>query len=100
MVVLAGYKDKVQRLMRMDPGLDRRFPSRLHLADYSAHELARVCEIKAKGFGRSFEPGLIPKLEKHIGDFYHREIPVQNAGLAVNLTGACTINRPLITMHD
>jgi SpoVK/Ycf46/Vps4 family AAA+-type ATPase len=88
MVVLAGYKDKVQRLMRMDPGLDRRFPSRLHLQDYSRHELARVCEVKARGFGRNFEPGLLKKLAKHIGDFYHREIPQQNAGLALNLTEA------------
>jgi transcriptional regulator with AAA-type ATPase domain len=29
---------------------------------------------------------LLDKLSKHIGDFYHREIPQQNAGLALNLT--------------
>jgi SpoVK/Ycf46/Vps4 family AAA+-type ATPase len=86
MVVLAGYKDKMARLMRMDPGLDRRFPQRLHLRDYSKDQLAEVCEIKARGFGRTFEPGLREKLSKHIGDFYHREIPQQNAGLALNLT--------------
>lgn len=86
MVVLAGYKDKMARLMRMDPGLDRRFPQRLHLRDYSKDQLAEVCRIKARGFGRTFEPGLLEKLAKHIGDFYHREIPQQNAGLALNLT--------------
>ena len=86
MVVLAGYKDKMARLMRMDPGLDRRFPQRLHLRDYSKDQLAEVCRIKARGFGRTFEPGLLEKLAKHIGDFYHREISQQNAGLALNLT--------------
>jgi hypothetical protein len=46
-----------------------------------------VCKIKAaKAFGREFEPGLQEKLAKHIGDFYNREIPMQNAGLSVNLT--------------
>ena len=29
---------------------------------------------------------MLDKLSKHIGDFYHREIPQQNAGLALNLT--------------
>ena len=86
MVVLAGYKDKMARLMRMDPGLDRRFPQRLHLRDYAKDQLAEVCLIKAKTFGRTFEAGLLEKLAKHIGDFYHREISQQNAGLALNLT--------------
>ena len=48
MVVLAGYKDKMARLMRMDPGLDRRFPQRLHLHDYSKEQLAQVCQVKAR----------------------------------------------------
>merc|ERR1711871_1837827 len=86
LVVLAGYRDKMQRLMRMDPGLDRRFPQRLMLRDYTPAELARVCEVKAKKFGRRLEPGLLDKLAKHISDFYSREVPQQNAGLSVNLT--------------
>ena len=55
MVVLAGYKDKMARLMRMDPGLDRRFPQRLHLHDYSKEQLAQVCQVKARVSRR---PGL------------------------------------------
>eukprot|EP01043_Picozoa_sp_COSAG02_P013867 COSAG02_NODE_561_length_20308_cov_42.799495_12_plen_2050_part_00 len=87
LVVLAGYKDKMQRLMRMDPGLDRRFPQRLHITDYSPAQLAEICRIKARRmFDRRFEDGLESKLATHIGDFYAREIPQQNAGLAVNLT--------------
>jgi hypothetical protein len=48
--------------------------------------------IKAKKFGRTFgatkekETHMLALLEKHISDFYSREIPQQNAGLAVNLT--------------
>jgi SpoVK/Ycf46/Vps4 family AAA+-type ATPase len=87
LVVLAGYKDKMQRLMRMDPGLDRRFPQRLHIPDYNKGQLAQICQIKARRmFDRHFEDDLEAKLATHIGDFYAREIPQQNAGLSVNLT--------------
>ena len=34
-VVLAGYKGAMTHLMSADPGLVRRFPTRIHLDDYS-----------------------------------------------------------------
>ena len=87
MVVLAGYKEKMDRLMRQDEGLARRFPLRLHLPDYNPSELALVCQRKALSeFERTFSPGLLPLLGNHIRDFYSRDISKQNAGLAVNLT--------------
>ena len=89
MFVLAGYKDKMAVLMRADPGLPSRFPKTLHLKDYSTTELAQICETKAKNkFCSKFEPGLLAKLAKHIGDFYAYEIPEQNGRLAANLTEA------------
>lgn len=60
--------------MRMDPGLDRRFPKRLVLPNYTKHEIARICEIKAeREFNRKFCPGLLEALSKHIGDFHARK---------------------------
>lgn len=100
MVVLAGYKVKMQKLMRMDVGLERRFKGRLHLANYTPAELARICELRAKRqFKKKFEEGLLEKLAKHIGDFYRREIPKQNGGLAVNLTEAA-IDRQIQRLID
>ncbi|CAE7177926.1 spoVK, partial [Symbiodinium pilosum] len=87
MVVLAGYKEKMGRLMRAEEGLARRFPNRLHLDDYTPGELAHICETCARHrHQREFEPGLKEKLEKHIENFYWRDIAQQNAGLSVNLT--------------
>lgn len=87
MVVLAGYKDKMGRLMRAEEGLARRFPSRLHLDDYTPGELAAICEMTSRTrHQRDFEPGLCQKLARHIENFYWRDIAQQNAGLAVNLT--------------
>ena len=87
MVVLAGYKEKMGRLMRAEEGLARRFPNRLHLDDYTPAELGEICEMCARHrHQREFEPGLREKLEKHIENFYWRDIAQQNAGLSVNLT--------------
>ncbi|CAK0815826.1 unnamed protein product [Prorocentrum cordatum] len=87
MVVLAGYKDKMQRLMRAEEGLSRRFPARLHLDDYTPRELAEICKMMAATrHQRDFEDGLVEKLEAHIENFYWRDIAIQNAGLSVNLT--------------
>ena len=89
MVVFAGYKDKIGGLMRLDPGLDRRFPERLDLRDYSAKELAQICEVVArKKFGKTFADGLLQQLAEHIENFYSKEISEQNGGLAVNLCEA------------
>ncbi|CAJ1421534.1 unnamed protein product [Effrenium voratum] len=87
MVVLAGYKEKMGRLMRAEEGLARRFPNRLHLDDYTPAELAQICEMSARHrHQREFESGLREKLEKNIENFYWRDIAQQNAGLSVNLT--------------
>eukprot|EP00929_Paragymnodinium_shiwhaense_P084266 TRINITY_DN45038_c0_g1_i1.p1 TRINITY_DN45038_c0_g1~~TRINITY_DN45038_c0_g1_i1.p1 ORF type:complete len:1715 (-),score=390.58 TRINITY_DN45038_c0_g1_i1:162-5306(-) len=86
MVVLAGYKDKMNRLMRAEPGLARRFPNRLHLDDYTPAELATICQtIARQRMQRDFPAGLEERLAEHIEHFHWREIPQQNAGLAVNL---------------
>ena len=67
MVVLASYKDKMGHFMRCDPGLERSFPLRLHLDDYTPYELALICEKVAKQqYGKVFEAGLLERLAKHI----------------------------------
>ena len=87
MVVLAGYKERMSRFMRMDPGLDRRFPQRLNLPDYTALELAQIAQQKARSkYERRFGNGLtVELLAKYISDFKFREISEQNGGLAVNM---------------
>ena len=46
LVILAGYEDKMitndDALVKMDPGLNRRFALRLHLPDYDPSELAKM----------------------------------------------------------
>ena len=65
MVVLAGYKDKMGSLMRADPGMERRFPNKIHLDDYTPAEIALICVGVARDkFGKRFQPGLQELLAK------------------------------------
>lgn len=45
-IVLAGYEEKMQTLLRSNPGLKERFPLQFHFEDYSADELhAIACQL-------------------------------------------------------
>ena len=92
-VVLAGYREAMEGLLRADPGLVRRFPTTIHLEDYSAAELAAIARQTALSrFGLTFEAGLEERLAAHIAQRHEREIPSHNASLAVALVEAA-INR-------
>ena len=81
-------------LMRADPGLPRRFPHALQLANYTAKELAQIAQSVAKDrFGRVFECGLEDKLAKHIKHKYRKDIEEQNGGLSVNLVEMAITNQ-------
>lgn len=86
MCAMAGYADKMDILMRQDPGLDQRFKMRLHLPDYSPDQIARIAALVAdKRFSKTLEGGLEQRLAKYIGDFHWRDMAKQNGGLGVNL---------------
>merc|ERR1711871_1423727 len=86
MVVLAGYKDKMEKLMRADPGMPRRFPTEIHLEDYSAAQVAEIAHgVATEKFALPWEDGLEERLACHILEHHQHVIASQNGGLAVNL---------------
>ena len=44
LVVFAGYKKEMERMMLMNQGLEGRFPYKFHFDDYSADELMQIAE--------------------------------------------------------
>ena len=73
-------------LMRADPGLARRFPTALHLDDYTPEQLAAIARQTALSrYGLAFSTGLEDALAAHIAKKHRGEIPKHNAGLAVSL---------------
>merc|ERR1711959_227094 len=88
LVILAGYDDKMKELMRADPGLARRFPTSLALADYSPSELAKIAaKVASERFAVPFSDGLEDSLASWIDEHQGQlNISSHNGGLAVNLT--------------
>ena len=51
-VVIAGYKNEIEQFVRKaNPGLQRRFTTRLHIEDYSGAELAEIFLLNARKGG-------------------------------------------------
>ena len=41
-IILAGYEDKMQQMLRTNPGLQERFPLQFYFDDYNADELMEM----------------------------------------------------------
>eukprot|EP00746_Dinoflagellata_sp_MGD_P144043 gnl/MRDRNA2_/MRDRNA2_76808_c0_seq1.p1 gnl/MRDRNA2_/MRDRNA2_76808_c0~~gnl/MRDRNA2_/MRDRNA2_76808_c0_seq1.p1 ORF type:complete len:1089 (+),score=233.23 gnl/MRDRNA2_/MRDRNA2_76808_c0_seq1:142-3408(+) len=86
LVIVAGYKEKMNQLLVQDPGLSRRFPLRINLPDYTAFDLSLIAKkVAMERFNCTLEEGLTEKLERHIAEEHRAEICTQNASLAVGL---------------
>jgi hypothetical protein len=86
LVILAGYHDKMDLLFDADPGLARRFGTKLQLHDYTPPKLAEICTAKAKSsFGYGFAEGLQEQLAGHIAREHGHEIAQHNGGLCNTL---------------
>ncbi len=62
-VVLAGYTDDMDRLLRSNPGLASRFSTRIVFPSYTAAELSRIAEVIAANAGDTFDAEALPVLE-------------------------------------
>lgn len=51
-VILAGYEDKMKKLLKSNPGLRDRFPLRFHFEDYTSDELSEIAHriLKSRNF--------------------------------------------------
>lgn len=86
LVIMAGYKEPMSKLLAQDPGLARRFPVRMDLPDYSVPELVSIAEkVARERFSLSFQDGLAPQLARLIEEKHTGEIAHQNASLAVGI---------------
>jgi SpoVK/Ycf46/Vps4 family AAA+-type ATPase len=61
-VVLAGYPQDMDRLLRSNPGLASRFSTRITFPSYGPDELSRIAEVIAAQAGDSFDAEAKPVL--------------------------------------
>jgi SpoVK/Ycf46/Vps4 family AAA+-type ATPase len=62
-VVLAGYTEDMDRLLRSNPGLASRFSTRITFPSYSAAELSRIAQVIAAQAGDTFAGDALPVLD-------------------------------------
>lgn len=60
-VVFAGYPDKMENFLSMNPGLRSRVPFRISFPDYSADEMAQIVSLEAEKRGFSLCPQALEK---------------------------------------
>ena len=63
-VILAGYADRLQDFLRVNPGLESRVPHRIDFPDYSLPELMQIFDRMADKAGYTIHANAIPKLHR------------------------------------
>lgn len=53
-VIVAGYKNEMQRFIESNPGLKSRFNTYIDIPDYTVDELCQLCDLFAKAEEKSF----------------------------------------------
>jgi len=61
-IVLAGYTDDMDRLLRSNPGLASRFSTRITFPSYTAAELSEIARVIAASAGDAFDADALPVL--------------------------------------
>ena len=62
-IVLAGYTDDMNRLLRSNPGLASRFSTRITFPSYTPTELSQIAQVIAAQAGDSFDAEALPVLQ-------------------------------------
>lgn len=71
-VIMAGYEDKMQKLLDSNPGLRDRFPLRFHFDDYSADELLEIARRACSGMNYELTMAAETRLKEIIDDAVRR----------------------------
>ena len=82
-VIVAGYKEEMERFLQMNPGLRSRFTTYLHIDDYTPPELLAIFERMAASQSYTLSAAAREKLARVTQDLYDRRGPDFANGRAV-----------------
>ena len=74
-VVLCGYKDQMQKLLDMNPGLQSRFPNKFEFQDFSVNELLEITKNRIKEYEYQFTDGAWEKYRSMMAQAYQARDP-------------------------
>jgi len=66
-VILAGYKDRMERFFESNPGLSSRIAHHLDFPDYAPEELLAIADLMAEGMKYALSPDARETMREYIG---------------------------------
>lgn len=86
-IVLCGYKDPMQKLLDLNPGLTSRFPNRFEFQDFSVEELLEITLRRIAEYHYHFTPAGMRKYRSLLAEAYAVRNPQTwgNARFVANL---------------
>ncbi|WP_052144887.1 AAA family ATPase [Halalkalibacter okhensis] len=92
-VIVAGYKEKMEQFLNSNDGLRRRFVRHLEFEDYSPTELMEISQLILKEKGYSLDEEATSSLFTYYKEAYEvRDQTFGNAGFARNLINEAVKN--------
>ena len=85
-VIIAGYKDEMQKLFDAQPGLARRISWRFHIAKYSPEQIFEIFKIQLKKWGWTVEESAVELFKNK--DFKYSGGDTENLGLRAKISYA------------
>lgn len=92
LVILAGYKDKVNQLLEKNIGFKRRFPNVIDIRDYSVEELREIFNININKDGFNITEKARLKIDEILSK-EKKKVNFSNAGYVRNLVQAVEENQ-------
>lgn len=71
-VILAGYENRMNDFFKLNPGLESRFPNRIHFTDYTPDEMYRIFEGMCKKNQYIISPAVEPMIRNKLNNMYQR----------------------------
>lgn len=65
-IILAGYAEDMEKLLRVNKGLASRFPYTFHFEDYTEDELIEIAKVTAQDKGYTFSEGALKRMRSLI----------------------------------
>lgn len=84
LVIMAGYKDKLDALLEKNVGFKRRFPNSIDIADYTENELMEIFDFMMKNDGFDITPTALQEVKQSI-TAAKKQKNFSNAGYVRNL---------------
>lgn len=74
-IVLCGYKEPMQKLLELNPGLQSRFPNKFEFPDFNIDELLEITRRRVKEYHYRFTPEAWKKYVRMLSSAYQSRDP-------------------------